>query len=297
VSGSLVASITVGSHTTWRVFGQTIDVDTVLSTLVAGAIVLGLGFYLRAKATSGVPGRLQLAFETIVRAIDRQVDSSMGAAGKPIVPLAFTLFVFILIANWLELIPTGHTPQYLPAPAADVNFTAALAVFVVVLVHVTWIRRQGLRAYLGHYLRPYKVLLPINVIEELVKPVTLALRLFGNIFAGALMLVIIAGLFPVSWIAPIPILDVIWKLFDGLFVGPVQAFIFSLLTLLYFQSAYAGSPESVSGDRASHGSTTSDDRRNKWQIRRSRRSSLPARSSAEGSRSVVAPSAPRSVTA
>ncbi|HXZ82836.1 MAG TPA: F0F1 ATP synthase subunit A [Acidimicrobiales bacterium] len=245
--GMLATTINIGTHITWKIFGLTIDVDTVLSTLVAAAIILGIGFYLRAKATSGAPGRLQLAFEAIVQAIDRQVDSSMGDAGKPIVPLAFTLFVFILIANWLELIPTGHTPQYLPAPAADVNFTAALAVFVIVLVHVTWIRRQGWKAYLGHYLRPYKVLLPINVIEELVKPVTLALRLFGNMFSGALLLVIIAGLFPASWIAPIPILDVIWKLFEGLFVGPIQAFIFSLLTILYFQSAIAGSPELESG--------------------------------------------------
>jgi F-type H+-transporting ATPase subunit a len=112
---------------------------------------------------------------------------------------------------------------------------------VIIAVHATWIRRQGLRNYVGHYFRPYKVLLPINLIEELVKPVTLALRLFGNIFSGGLMLVLIADLLPANWIAPTPILDVVWKLFDGLFVGPVQAFIFSLLTILYFEAAIAGS--------------------------------------------------------
>ncbi len=238
--GVLAATITVGSHITRTIFGQTIDVDTVLSTLVAAAIVLGAGFYLRAKATSGVPGKFQLVVESILGVVDGQVESTMGDAGRPIVPLALTLFVFILIANWLELIPTGHSPQYLPAPAADVSFTAALAVFVIVLVHVTWIRKQGWRRYLGHYLRPFKVFLPVNIIEELVKPVTLALRLFGNIFSGALMLVIIAGLFPASWIAPIPILDVVWKLFEGLLIGPIQAFIFSLLTILYFESAITG---------------------------------------------------------
>jgi F-type H+-transporting ATPase subunit a len=79
------------------------------------------------------------------------------------------------------------------------------------------------------------------VIEELVKPITLALRLFGNIFSGGLLLVLIATLIPTSLIVPIPILDTIWKLFDGVFVGPVQAFIFSLLTILYFESAIAGS--------------------------------------------------------
>jgi F-type H+-transporting ATPase subunit a len=79
----------------------------------------------------------------------------------------------------------------------------------------------------------------INVVEEIAKPLTLALRLFGNIFAGGIMLVLISDI-PAKFIVPIPVLDVIWKLFDGLFVGPVQAFIFTLLTLLYFSSAVTG---------------------------------------------------------
>ena len=69
-------------------------------------------------------------------------------------------------------------------------------------------------------MRPYKVLFPINVVEELVKPVTLALRLFGNIFSGAVLLLIIATPALAKWIAPIPILDTVWKLFAGVFVGP-----------------------------------------------------------------------------
>jgi F-type H+-transporting ATPase subunit a len=230
----------VGKHITEKWFGLTVNVDTVLSTVVAGVIVLAMGFYLRAKATSGVPGKFQLAFETIIRGVEDQVRTSMGDAGEPIVPLAFTLFVLILVANWLELIPTGHTPQYLPAPAADVNFTAALAVFVILLMHATWIAAHGLRNYLSHYFKPFKLLFPINVIEELVKPVTLALRLFGNIFSGALLLLIIAAVIIPQLYVLIPILDVIWKLFDGLFVAPVQAFIFSLLTVLYFQAAVVG---------------------------------------------------------
>ena len=240
-AGVLAVTIPVGDHITRKFLGLTINVDVVWATALAGAIVIGLGLLVRARLTTGVPGRLQLAFETVVGAVGNQVESAMGEAGRPIVPLALTLFLFILFSNWLELIPTGHSPQYLPAPTGDINFTAAMAVFVIVLVHVTWIRKQGLRSYLGHYVRPFAALLPINVIEELVKPVTLALRLFGNIFSGGLMLVLIADLLPVKLIAPIPVLDVVWKLFDGLFVGPVQAFIFTLLTILYFESAIAGS--------------------------------------------------------
>ncbi len=237
----LAVTIPVGDHITRHVLGMTFNVDDILSCAVAAVVLLGLGFAVRAKATSGVPGKLQLTFETIVSGVESQVESSMGDAGKPIVPLALTLFLFILIANSLEMLPTGHNPQYLPAPTGDINFPAAMAVTVIVLVHATWIRKQGLRSYVGHYFRPFKALFPINVIEELTKPITLTLRLFGNIFSGGLMLVLIADLLPAKLIAPIPVLDVVWKLFDGLFVGPVQAFIFALLTILYFESAVAGS--------------------------------------------------------
>lgn len=242
MSAALVAvEIPVGDHITRHFLGLTLNVDDIFSTVVAGVILIGIGFAVRAKVTSGVPGRLQLAFETIVNGVERQVETSMGEAGKSIVPLALTLFLFILIANALEFLPTGHSPQYLPPPTSDVNFPAAMAVFVIILVHATWIRRQGLKSYVGHYFRPFPALFPINVIEELTKPITLTLRLFGNIFSGGLMLVLIADLLPAKFIAPIPILDVVWKIFDGLFVGPVQAFIFALLTILYFESAIAGS--------------------------------------------------------
>lgn len=234
------SNIQVGQHLTVRVGSITLYSDDIISTVIAGAILIGIGFYLRSRLTSGVPGKLQLAFETIVEWINTQVESSMGEGGRPIIPLAVTLFFFILIGNWLELIPSGHDPQFLPSPTGDINFVAAMAVFVIVSVHVTWIRRQGLRRYLGHYTKPYKFLLPINVIEEIVKPVTLTLRLFGNIFAGGVLLILIAALFPTRFIIPIPLADVVWKWFDGVFVGPVQAFIFTLLTILYFQAAVAG---------------------------------------------------------
>lgn len=236
----LGAAIDVGSHITSKWFGITINVDTVISTLIASAVLLALGFYTRARATSGAPGRLQLAFETIVVGVEEQVEASMGDAGRPVVPLAFALFLLILFANWVEMIPSGHNPEYLPSPSADVNFTFALSLTVIVLVHATWLHRRGFTAYVKHYFQPRWWLAPINFIEELVKPITLALRLFGNIFAGALLLVIFANAIPAKYIVPIPLLDVIWKLFDGLFVGPLQAFIFSLLTILYFEAPIAG---------------------------------------------------------
>jgi F-type H+-transporting ATPase subunit a len=231
----LASTITIGNH--WKPFGLNINMDDVLGALVAGVIVIGMGSYLAAKVTPGVPGRLQAIYESIIDAITRQASRSMGERARPIVPLVVTLFLYILIANWLEMIPTQPTdsgPQYLPAPTGDVNQTYALALLVIVGVHFAAVRTRGAKGYVKHYFKPYPALLPINVIEEIAKPVTLALRLFGNIFAGGLMLLLFAGLFS-SYIVPLP--DVIWKLFDGLFVGPIQAFIFSLLTLLYFETA------------------------------------------------------------
>jgi len=200
--------------------------------------VIALGLAVRAGLTAGVPGRMQLAWEALSGAIGDQVEQSIGPRGRRIVPLAMTLFVFILFCNWLEMIPTGHTPQLLPAPTGDVNLTYAMSLTVIILVHATWIRTRGLRRYVGHYFKPYKLLAPINLIEELVKPLTLALRLFGNIFSGGIMLLLIWALLP--WFV-VPFGDLVWKIFDGLFVAPVQAFIFSLLTILYFETAMSGS--------------------------------------------------------
>ena len=229
---------TVGSSPTIKLLGLTVNKYDVISALIAGLLVIGVGFLVRAHITAGVPGRLQLAFEAISGAISNQVEASIGSRGRRIVPLAMTLFLFILFCNWLEMIPTGHSPQLLPSPTGDVNLTYAMSLTVIILVHATWIRTQGFGHYIGHYFRPYPFLAPINVIEELVKPLTLALRLFGNIFSGGIMLLLIWALLP--WYV-VPFGDLIWKIFDGLFVAPVQAFIFSLLTILYFETAMSGS--------------------------------------------------------
>jgi F-type H+-transporting ATPase subunit a len=227
MSGTLLAAdIEVGHHKTVEFLGLTLNIDTVISTIVAGLIVLGAGLYMAHRASSGRPSKLQLAFETIVDAIEKQVASSMGTVAPFVVPLAFTLFMFILIANWLELIPSGG---YLEAPSADINFTLALALIVIVWMHITAIRKKGLRSYLRHYAEPYPALIPLEIIGEIVKPFTLALRLFGNIFAGGVMLAII-GLIP-SWLLWLP--NGLWKGFD-LIIGAIQAFIFALLTILYF---------------------------------------------------------------
>lgn len=231
----LAADIVVGEHITTRLFGHTVNIDTIWSTAVAGAILLALGLYMASRARSGVPSKLQLAFETVVDAVEGQVRQSLGPVAPFVVPLAVTLFTFILISNWLSIIPSGHHPERLPPPTADVNLTAAMALLVIGWAIVTGIRHRGFGNWLKGYLKPFPVLLPINVLEEIAKPVSLALRLFGNLFAGGVMLLII-GLIP--WFAMWPF-NGLWKAFD-LFIGAVQAFIFALLAILYFGFETAG---------------------------------------------------------
>jgi F-type H+-transporting ATPase subunit a len=231
-SQPVAININPGEHIHWHVFGVTLNGDTITATLIAGAIILLIGFLIRRKASYRNPTKLQLAFETVTEQVEKQVDDSMGIKTAPfVVPLAMALFLFILIANWLAIIPTGHHPEYAPPPASDVNLTYALALLVIGTMHVVGIRKKGLRGYYGHLFRKPYALVPLNIIEEVMKPITLALRLFGNIFAGTIMVALIAAMPAFILWAP----EILWKLFDAL-IGLIQAFIFGLLTVLYFSS-------------------------------------------------------------
>lgn len=230
MSRDLAVELDVGTtHPQVVIGGLVFNVDTLWASVVAGTIVVLFGVFIARRATSGVPTGPQLIWETVVSSVEDQVEASMGKRVAPfVVPLATALFFFILFANWLELVPTQH---HLPSPTADVNLTFALAIFVIVLVHATGVRKRGGRHYFAHFFKPV-LLTPINILEELVKPVTLALRLFGNIFAGGVMISIIALLPSFLLWAP----NVLWKLFD-MAIGVIQAFIFALLTILYFSFA------------------------------------------------------------
>jgi F-type H+-transporting ATPase subunit a len=212
-----------------QVGGLTIYLDVVWTTLIAAAIVLGLGLLMRRKATSGVPGKLQLLWELIVEQVSDLAASAIGPQGAPFVGLGVTIGLFILVCNWLAFIPSGD-PGFLAPPTGDVNLPLALALIVFVLQHYNSVKARGVGGYFKHYAQPYAALTPINIIEEITKPITLTFRLFGNIFSGVLMIAVIVTLIPpyASWIGLL-----IWKPFDELFIGAIQAFIFALLTIMY----------------------------------------------------------------
>ena len=244
-------TIEVGVHPHLQIFGLSIDYDIALSTLLAMAIVLFLGFRMRAHVTDGVPGKLQLFWEVIVGMVSDLALSAVGPKGKKFVPIGVTVFLFILVCNWIGFIPSamhpGQSGEILPAPTSDVNLPLAMALLVIVWVHVESVRARGVGGYFKHYSKPYTALTPINVVEEITKPITLTFRLFGNLFSGGLMIVVVAALAPLA-LGPF---EIFWKPFD-LAIGAIQAYIFMLLTIIYFGMAMSHDEEHQPEPDASH---------------------------------------------
>jgi len=226
-----------GVHPTIDFLGLTLNIDTIITTAFAAAVVCGLGLYMARGATKGRPTKLQLAFEALTGWVQGQVRDGMGLrAPDGVVALSVALFAFILSCNWIAQLP-GHSVGVTP-PTADVNLVYPMMLFVIVWVNVAGIRKQGAAAYFGHMAKPYAALAPIEFVTlYFSRPVSLALRLWGNVFAGGLMISLI-GLMPayILW-AP----TAAWKLFE-LFIGLLQALIFTLLTIIYFSEA-VGSDE------------------------------------------------------
>ncbi|MDB5057119.1 MAG: synthase subcomplex subunit [Chloroflexi bacterium] len=225
----------IGSHVSigpnpapGALIGNVLHIDTVVSTLFVSLVLIALALYVRSRLTQGVPGTAQNIVEMILEFI---VDTAKGQIGEEratiIAPMAFTLALFIFLSNMVGLIPTGGLFK---SPTADLNTTLALAIVVMTYVEVSSIRARRVGGFLKHFVSP-PLLTPILIIEEVSKPVTLALRLFGNIAAGEILLILLGSLPLVLLTSPIP--TVIWVAFS-IFVGAVQAFVFVMLTIAYY---------------------------------------------------------------
>jgi F-type H+-transporting ATPase subunit a len=232
------ASISVGDHPEWHFAGLTFNADTMYTTVLAAALTVGLLWYVARKATSGVPSRVQVVTELVLTQTRDYVEDAVGHDVPPwLVPLGATLFFFILFCNWLAWIPSGHSPERLGPPTADTNLVYALTVVVVVMYTYLGVKRKRGRYVKDMFTAPF----PRNfiiLIEQIINPVSLSLRLFGNIFAGGIMLAVIA-LLPVYLFWLYGPFNIIWKFFDSGFIAPIQAFIYAFLTILYFGFATA----------------------------------------------------------
>jgi F-type H+-transporting ATPase subunit a len=232
----------------------TINYDSVISSLIAVIATVLIAFWVRSKLKDGEPGRVQAIFEWGYDQLRSLIKSNVSDDALFIIPLALTLFLYILIANWLEIFPLAIFPV-LHGANADLNQTLAMGLIVIIVVQWYSVRVLGARGYFRRFTKPFELPLPVrvafiplNVLEEVVKPLTLALRLFGNIFAGAVMIGLIASFASLQ----LPLVGtvggtvigsallIVWKAFDVIFIGFIQAFIFMLLTVIYFGAAREG---------------------------------------------------------
>ena len=210
--------------------GLTFNEETLIMTWITMAVVILIAF-LATRNLKLVPTGWQNAIEMVVTALHGQIDATMGPRGRMLAPLIISLFLFLLVSNWLGLIPT------LSSPTNDLNTTLGLALMVIVMLHVMGVYFKGMH-YIKHFFQPVPVFVVINAIEEVAKPITLAFRLFGNILAGEILIIILLKLMPI-WM-PIP--AVAWLAFS-IFIGGVQAVIFTMLSMAYLANAVKPSEE------------------------------------------------------
>lgn len=225
-----------------------IHVDTIGWSLVLG-IVFSTIFYLGAKrATPGVPTGMLNAVEAVVDFVDNSVRESFHGKSALIAPLALTIFGWIFMMNLVKLLPIDFVPALFNAagveymkivPTTDLNATLGMAIGVFILIIVYSFKIKGASGFIGELtLQPFgKWLLPFNFLLEgvglIAKPISLALRLFGNMYAGELIFILIALLpFYLQWVLSVP-----WAIFH-IFVIILQAFIFMMLTIVYLSMAH-----------------------------------------------------------
>ncbi len=205
--------------------------DVNLKTIVMTWVVMILVGIFTVAATRNMsvdrPGKLQLMVEEIFRFLRGLVYENMDyRKGAGLMCLIFTLFIFLLFSNLWGLVPT------MMSPTADVNTTLGMALMVFLLVQVLGLRYNGFN-FFKHFVQPNFLFLPITLIEELSKPITLSLRLYGNIYAGEVLIAVLLGLFSLTLdLLGGFIASVVWLAFS-IFVSCIQAFIFTMLTIAY----------------------------------------------------------------
>jgi F-type H+-transporting ATPase subunit a len=234
----------IGEHTTWvwPIVG-TVHSDTILTTWVAMAVALVLLAWVGSSYRQPKVGRTQTVFEGVIDYVADMVTGSLGRNGEPFVPFFIALFVYLFILNQFGVLPLKELGlPFGGSPTADLNTTVPYAVLIFLMIQYFAIRKGGLKTY-AHLAKPFWFLTPINLLEELARPATLAARLFFNIFVGELLFIIIASIIQakvtvgfVNLSLAVAILPFFIQFFN-FFVGTVQAFVFTLLGIVYLSLA------------------------------------------------------------
>jgi len=241
----------------WQLGNMTFHGKTLIMTWTAMAAMLVFCSLGVRNLTSGKPGKMQNVLEWLVDFISNLVSDNMDPEkGRPILGYLSTLFMFVLFSNLIGLIPNfsfnlfehfhiefAHLNKIfegptLMSPTADINTTMALAILTILLVIGFGVKHKGLH-YFHHFIEPYKVFSIIHVIDMLAKPLTMAFRLFGNIFAGEILIKVIL-MIPGIWVLGGILPQTVWLAFS-VFIGAIQSYVFTVLTVAYVSQAVSDS--------------------------------------------------------
>jgi F-type H+-transporting ATPase subunit a len=231
----LLAELDVGHHLYWHIGNFTLHGQVLISSWIAIALIMTLVF-LGTRQIQRVPSGMQNLLEYVLEFVQGIAKSQLGEKNyRQWVPYIGTLFLFIFVSNWMgnlfpwKLIelPSGE----LASPTNDINTTASLALLTSLMYFVAGFSQRGL-GYFKKYIEPSPLLLPINVLEDFTKPLSLSFRLFGNILAEEVVIAVLVLLVPLF--VPVPVMILF------LFTGGIQALIFSTLSAAYIGEAIEG---------------------------------------------------------
>jgi len=197
------------------------NLEVILMTWIVISVLLVFGFFATRRA-SILPGPIQILGELFVSALYKLTEDALGKEmAKTYGPLTIALFLFLLLSNWLGIIP------HLDEPTKDLNTPLSLGIMGFCIAHYAGIKSKGLKQYLMEYCNPIFFMAPLNIIGEFAKIISISFRLFGNIMGGSIIILV------VSYLTYSIILPPFLYAFFGLFVGTVQAFVFTMLTIVY----------------------------------------------------------------
>jgi len=169
-----------------------------------------------------VPGNMQILGETLVTGLyDLTQDALNEKLGRQYAPMICALFMFLVVCNSIGIVP------FLEEPTKDLNVPLSLGIMGFFIAHYCGIRAKGIKGYVKEYMEPFFIMLPLNIIGELAKVVSISFRLFGNIMGGSIIILV------VSYLIYSLVLPPFLFFFFGLFIGTIQAFVFTMLTIVY----------------------------------------------------------------
>ena len=208
-----------------EIFGYKIDITAGIIIEWAVILILGIAAYALTRNLKLKPTKTQAALEKIYQSLRDFIIGNMGEEYESFVPYIGTLMIYMLILNWMGAI--GLKP-----PTSDVSITASFAIITFLVINVNAIRKNGLLGYGKGLIHPFALMLPLNILERVMLPLTLALRLFGNMFAAVILVdLVYTALGSIAIIAQLGIPILVHGYFD-LFDGVLQMVVFSMLTMI-----------------------------------------------------------------